>query len=181
MKISFFHFYLNLNLNIQLNIQFLLIWFQNGSILELQLNIIKRESKIYIKLGCVSLSMGNTRLEYLSELLVSLAIRSGKILKNGPEDISASCPKFDAHLLEPLMALGCITTHCNTTLVKNSDVIILVNWNVTTLICRGSNFSFFAAIDCSLLEFNALIASCSGLMYSVIFKALAVLELTTKT
>ena len=53
-------------------------------------------------------------------------IKNGKILKNGPKDVTASCPEFDAHLLEPFKALGCGTTFSNKTLVDNSDVIILV-------------------------------------------------------
>ena len=34
----------------------------------------------------------------------------------------------------------------------------IVNWNVMPLIRRGSNFAFFAALYCSCLEFNGLLA-----------------------
>ena len=81
------------------------------------------------KIGCRSGKMATS--------IACRIIKKGKILKNGPKDVSASCPEFDAHLLEPFKALGCGTIFCNKVLVDNSDVIILVLNPSKTTECIG--------------------------------------------
>lgn len=39
--------------------------------------------------------------------------------------VAASCPEQDKHLLEDFEQMGCKTTHCNSTLVSKSDVVVL--------------------------------------------------------
>ena len=48
----------------------------------------------------------------------------------------------------------------------NSLNLAKKKWNVIPLIWRGSNFSFFAALYCSCLEFNALLASPSVVYFN---------------
>ena len=62
----------------------------------------------------------------MATAIASGIIKNGTILKNGPKDVSASCPQFDSHLLEPFKVLGCQTMFCNKKLAEESDVIILV-------------------------------------------------------
>lgn len=52
-------------------------------------------------------------------------LSQGQVLAHGAADLTASCPKEDAALLEPIKALGGQTTHDNHELVAKSDVVIL--------------------------------------------------------
>lgn len=63
----------------------------------------------------------------MASAIASGIIKEGKILSHGPQDVTASCPPSDNHLLEPFKNLGCQITNSNIELVKTSDIIILVS------------------------------------------------------
>ena len=62
----------------------------------------------------------------MANAIASGMLKNGTIFKNGSNDVAASCPKVDSHILEPFKSLGCRTMNCNKKLVSESDVIILV-------------------------------------------------------
>ena len=51
-------------------------------------------------------------------------VSQGQILSR-PQDLMASCPPQDAALLAPIKELGCVTSHDNSEVVTNSDIVIL--------------------------------------------------------
>ena len=70
---------------------------------------------------------GGVRVGFIGAGKMAGALARGfaKTLPTGPKAISASCPPFDACLLDDIRDMGCNTMHCNQDLVNGSDVILL--------------------------------------------------------
>jgi pyrroline-5-carboxylate reductase len=70
--------------------------------------------------------------------------------------ITASCPEQDKHLLEDFVKLGCNTTHCNKSLVAESDVVILaVKPNVVRRVLED--------VKPAMTEMNVLVSIAAGI------------------
>lgn len=68
------------------------------------------------------------RVGFIGAGKMALALARGFIqapIVGSSSQIMASCPVRDRHLLEDIASLGCQATHCNKTLVEQSDITIL--------------------------------------------------------